>query len=165
MAGRGEDHGARHQGLGRGSGKIFGAGRLLGDGDVAGRLHERGELFVRHFGGVHPEAVDEDAMHGTRIGRGLHPDDVAHVRRVLRPHRELPARNPHHAVGRGRRRRDAVFECRKKSTWTSASVVAGSGLVAGLERIAVTARTIAPAIAATAAQVHALRGGETAVGP
>src|SRR5579864_1758923 len=55
-----EHHGARDEILGRCAWEVFGPGRSFGNGHVASRLHELNKLVVRHFGAVHPEAVDID---------------------------------------------------------------------------------------------------------
>ena len=94
--------------------EILGPWRPLGHGDVARRFHEGRELFVGHFGGIHPEAVHVDPMHRAGIFRGLHSDRVAHVRRCLRPHGKFAARNPHHPLRRRAGRPVLVFNCGKK---------------------------------------------------
>src|SRR6185295_465519 len=87
----------------RGAWKILRAGPALGDRDIARCLHERLELAVRHHGLVHPEAVDVDAVDGSRVGRRLHAD-VIHPWGIGRAHRELATWNPGHAVRRRDRR-------------------------------------------------------------
>ena len=62
--------------------------RLLGGGDVAGRLDERAELGVGDFGLVHPEPVDPDAVGGLLV----RPAEFG-----VGAHRELAAGNPDHA--------------------------------------------------------------------
>jgi hypothetical protein len=39
-------------------------------------------------------------MDRTRVASGLHSHDIVHIRGILSTHRELPAGDPHHAVGR-----------------------------------------------------------------
>src|SRR5262249_19354426 len=46
----------------------LGRGRYLGKGHMAGRLDEVAELAVGDRCRVDPEAVDDDAMHGTLLG-------------------------------------------------------------------------------------------------
>ena len=62
MVGRREHQRARIDHVREHSGIILRIGRDLGDGDVAGSLHELPELPVRHGMAVHPEAIHGDAM-------------------------------------------------------------------------------------------------------
>ena len=103
-------------------------------------------------------------MHRPGISRGLHPDRVVHVLRVLRPHREFPAGNPHHAVGRRPGRRILVLDGRKKSIRRRRFGRRRAWLADGLGRVAVKATIAAAAIVTTATHVHALllrRGTDT----
>ena len=165
MMGRGKHHRARHQALGRRPGKIFGARRSLGDGDVTRRFHEERELFVRHFGRIHPEAVHEDAMHRSGISRGLHPDSVVHVRAgPARPSR-IPRRESTPCRRAQARAADSCFRRSEEIDADVAASAAGSAWSAGgLGRVAVKATIAAAAIVTTATHVHALllrRGTDT----
>src|SRR3989442_8308262 len=61
---------------------------LLGDGDVAGRLYEFLELFIRRLRLIDPETVDGDFM------------DRPLVRlTIVGAHEKRPAWNPNHAIG------------------------------------------------------------------
>jgi hypothetical protein len=58
-----EDNRTRDQILRIDAGKILGARRALGRGDVAGGLHELFEISVGDFGPIHPETVHVDAVY------------------------------------------------------------------------------------------------------
>src|SRR4029077_12210770 len=65
--------------------KFFRVERTLGDGHVAGCLHESRKLFVRDVGAVDPKAFHFDLVNRLRV---FH---------VIGSHPETSARNPNHA--------------------------------------------------------------------
>jgi hypothetical protein len=71
--------------------EILGAGRSLGDRNIPGCLDELGELVVGHFGPVHPETIDRNAVDGPRVASGLHTHEVAAVGRIDGSHGEFAA--------------------------------------------------------------------------
>ena len=83
-----EDERARDEQRGVGVGVVGRVGRLLGQRDVPGRLHEPPELRDRDRVVVHPEAVDGDVV------------DRALLRiEVVGSHAERAARDPGHVAG------------------------------------------------------------------
>ena len=90
-------------------------------------------------------------MDRTGISRGLHPDSIVHVVRVLRPHREFPAGDPHHAVGRGSAG-GFLFSTVGRNWFCGCAPVA-----CGWDRHVVKPTARAPAIATTPTQVQARR--------
>ncbi len=83
---RGEDGAGGGELGGRHAGVSLRIERPLGRGDVARRLDELRELGVRDLRPIHPERADGDAV--PRVG-------VDHVR-IVGPHGERAARDPHH---------------------------------------------------------------------
>ncbi len=70
---------------------------------VAEIFNEHRELRVGDGRCVHEESIDRDAMDGPRVTGAVHAD-LVQAWRVGSTHRELAARDPHHALRRGVRR-------------------------------------------------------------
>ena len=101
--GRTEQRRPGHEQLGRRAGKVVGVRNLFRHRDVAGRLHELGERRVGDLGGIHPEAIDADAVDGLSVARDAR-QFADGVGGGFAAHRELTAGNPDHARRRGRAR-------------------------------------------------------------
>src|SRR5262249_40055030 len=94
-----EDRRTGHELFRQRSRNIFRSWGSFRDGDVVGRLDEFGELFVRNFSLIHPEAVDVDSMNRPGVVHGVGSTARA-ASWIFTPHEKLATRNPNHAFGR-----------------------------------------------------------------
>ena len=159
MVGRGKHHRTRHQALGRRPGKIFGARRSLGHGDVTRRLHEA-RRTVRSSLRSHPSR-SRPRRRDAPVGNQSWP--ASRQRRACPAGPAPPSRIPRRESTPCRRAQvRAADSCFRRSEEMRAD---GSASAAGgLERIVVRARTTAPVIGTMATHAHALllrRGTDT----